>query len=157
MEGFRAQRIEGARGHTANYLFFIVYLLAGPLYSDSLGQALTGRVSLWHYCLENQGVTLFGQFFVPTKSIGTNGWTFYYTTLDCAYASGLLVLGLCFSAFFCSCVYRRVKKNDPQLASELPLILVMLLFGFTEVHVFSIVICAPLLLLSGGILPPEHS
>lgn len=137
--------------------FFIVYLLAGPLYSDSLGQALTGRVSLWHYCLENQGVTLFGQFFVPTKSIGTNGWTFYYTTLDCAYASGLLVLGLCFSAFFCSCVYRRVKKNDPQLASELPLILVMLLFGFTEVHVFSIVICAPLLLLSGGILPPEHS
>ena len=112
---------------------------------------------IWLIVSDANSVTFFGQFFVPTKSICANGWTFYYTTLDCAYASGLLVLGLCFSAFFCSCVYRRVKKNDSQLASELPLILVMLLFGFTEVHVFSIVICAPLLLLSGGILPPEHS
>lgn len=134
-------------------LFGLVYLIAGPLYSGSLGQSLTGRVSLWHHCLENQGLTLFGQPFAVAKSVGMNGWIYYYTTLDCAYADGLFVLGLCFSAFFCWCVYSRVKKNDSSLASELPLILTMLIFGITEVHVFSPVVCVSLLLLSGGILP----
>lgn len=138
-------------------LFCSVYLIAGPLYSDSLGRLLTGRVSLWHYCLENQGLTLFGQHFSATQVIGANGWTYYYTTLDCAYASGLLVLGLCFSAFFCWCVYSRVKKGDSQLVSELPLILAMLVFGVTEVHIFSPVVCVSLLLLSGGVLPPGES
>lgn len=136
-------------------LFVLVYLIAGPLYNDSLGQSLTGRVSLWHYCLVNQGLTLFGQHFVASQSIGANGWAYYYTTLDCAYASGLFVLGLCFSGFFCWCVCSRVKNNDSQLASELPLILAMLIFGITEVHIFSPVICVSLLLLAGGILPPK--
>lgn len=134
-------------------LFGLVFLAAGPLYSSSLGALLTGRVSLWHYCLANQGVTLFGQRFVATQVVDSNGWTYWYTTLDCAYASGLFVLGLCFSAFFCWCVYSRVRNGGPHLSIELPLILAMLMFGVTEVHVFSPVICAPLLLLSGGILP----
>lgn len=47
-------------------------------------------------------------------------------------------------------------RKDGLLASELPLILAMLVFGITEVHIFSPVICGALLLLSKGILPPSE-
>lgn len=137
-------------------LFGLVFLVAGPLYNDSLGQMLTGRVSLWHYCLINQGMTLFGQQFTATQSIGSDGWVYYYTTLDSAYASGLFVFGLCFSAFFCWCITALIKKDEPDLPVKLPLILTMLAFGITEMHIFSPVICAPLLLLSGGLLPAQR-
>ena len=138
-------------------LFGSVFLVAGPFYNDSLGNLLTGRVSLWHYCLLNQGVTLLGQQFMATQSIGFNGWVYYYTTLDCAYASGLFVLGLCFSTFFCWCIVALIKRDGPDLPVKLPLVLVMLVFGVTEVHIFSPVICAPLLLLGGGLLPVQRA
>lgn len=138
-------------------LFGLVFLVAGPLYNDSLGQLLTGRVSLWHYCLINQGMTLFGQQFTVTQSIGSDGWVYYYTTLDSAYASGLFVFGICFSAFFCWCIAALVKKDESDLPAKLPLVLTMLAFGITEMHVFSPVICAPLLLLSGGLLPAQRA
>ncbi len=137
-------------------LFGLVYVIAGPLYRDSLGRFLTGRVSLWHYCLENQGLTMFGQHFAVSRFTDVNGFTYYYETLDCAYASGLLVFGLCFSAFFCWCVYSCVMRKDGLHASELPLILAMLVFGITEVHIFSPVVCVALLLLSKGILPSSE-
>lgn len=137
-------------------LFGLVYVIAGPLYRDFLGRFLTGRVSLWHYCLENQGLTMFGQHFVVSRFTDVNGFTYYYETLDCAYASGLLVFGLCFSAFFCWCVYSCVMRKDGLHASELPLILAMLVFGITEVHIFNPVVCGALLLLSKGILPSSE-
>ncbi len=137
-------------------LFGLVYVIAGPLYRDSLGRFLTGRVSLWHYCLENQGLTMFGQHFAVSRFTDVNGFTYYYETLDCAYASGLLVFGLCFSAFFCWCVYSCVMRKDGLHASELPLILAMLVFGITEVHIFSPVVCVALFLLSKGILPSSE-
>lgn len=136
--------------------FGLVYVVAGPLYRDSFGRFLTGRVSLWHYCLENQGLTLFGQHFAVSRFTDVNGFTYYYETLDCAYASGLLVFGLCFSAFFCWCVYSCVMRKDGLFASELPLILAMLVFGITEVHIFSPVVCGALLLLSKGIPPSSE-
>lgn len=136
--------------------FGLVYVVAGPLYRDSFGRFLTGRVSLWHYCLENQGLTMFGQHFAVSRFTDVNGFTYYYETLDCAYASGLLVFGLCFSAFFCWCVYSCVMRKDGLFASELPLILAMLVFGITEVHIFSPVVCGALLLLSKGIPPSSE-
>lgn len=137
-------------------LFALVYVVAGPLYSDSLGSLFTGRISLWHYCLENQGLTLFGQRFVATQVTDETGYVYFFNTLDSAYAAGLLMFGLCFSAFFCWCVHSCMKRKDSSLASELPLTLAMLAFGFTEVHMFDPVICVALLFLSKGILPPPE-
>lgn len=139
------------------FIFLGVLLVSGPLYTTSLGELFTGRVTLWYRCFLNQGVSLFGQPFEATAYTTLAGWTYYYTTLDCAYASGLFVLGLAFSAFFCWCIYTRVKRADASLSAELPLIIVMLIFGITEVHVFNVVICAPLLLISGGVLPQKRS
>lgn len=133
--------------------FLAVFLVSGPLYSDFMSDLFTGRISLWHQCFLNQGITFFGQPFQSTSYTNSMGWTYYYTTLDSAYALGLFVLGLIFSIFFCWSIFALIKRADSSLGMKLPLIIVMLLFGFTEAHVFNIVVCAPLLLLAEGILP----
>ncbi|MDN0064729.1 hypothetical protein [Collinsella ihumii] len=136
-------------------LFVLVYLISGPLYRDSLGSLLTGRVSLWHNCFVTQGITILGQQFEPSRIVSSTGWVSYFGTLDCVYASGLYVFGLVFSGFFCWCVFARTRREDSRLGIELPLILVLLLFGVTEVHALNPVLCVPLLFLAGGILPKE--
>lgn len=153
---FDCGRVRRLVGVLPIVLFALVYVVAGPLYNDSLGSLFTGRVRLWHYCLENQGLTLFGQRFVATQVTDETGNFYYFNTLDSAYAAGLLMFGLCFSAFFCWCVHSCMKRKDSSLASELPLTLAMLVFGFTEVHMFNPVICVALLFLSKGILPPPE-
>lgn len=132
--------------------FVAVLLVAGPLYSDSLGGLLTGRLSLWHACLENQGVTLLGQEFQSSTSVGSNGWVYYYTTLDCAYAQGLFVLGIAFSLWFSWAVWKCATCEELEPGRVLPALLVMFLFGITEVHVFTFAICYVILLLGKPIL-----
>lgn len=147
---------DGRRVRVPVAAFFVLCLLtvlavSGPLYSETLGSLLTGRVSLWHYCYINQGVTVFGQRFEETRYTDSTGWTYYYTTLDSAYASCLFTLGLAFTAFILWCLWTRLGNADDDLAREMPLILVMLVFGITEVHVFNIAMCVSLLCLSGGL------
>lgn len=132
--------------------FAIVLLVSGPLYSDSLSGLLTGRVSLWHACFENQGLSLLGQEFLPSTSVGSDGWVYYYTTLDCAYAQGLYVLGIAFSLWFAWAVWRCATSESVEPGRALPALLIMLLFGITEVHIFTFAICYVILLLGKPIL-----
>lgn len=137
-------------------LFGAVLIISGPLYSDVLGNLLTGRVSLWHNCLTAQGVTILGQPFEPSRVVSDTGWVYYFETLDCMYASGLFVFGLVFSGFICWCVFSRIRHGGSRLDIELPLITTLLLFGVTEVHALNPALCMPLLFLAGGILPGKN-
>ena len=121
--------------------FLIVYLVSGPLYTSSLGGLLTGRISLWHACYVNQGLSLFGNKFIESTSIGFNGWTYYYTTLDCAYASGLFVLGIAFSLWFVWAVWKCARWRGYDSGRVLPALIIMLVLGFSEVHIFTFAIC----------------
>lgn len=132
--------------------FVAVFLVSGPLYNDSMSGMFTGRVSLWHACFVNQGVSLLGQEFVPSTSVDANGWVNYYTTLDSTYASGLYVLGVAFSLWFSWVVWKCATCEGYEPGRVLPALLTMLLFGITEVHVFSFSICYVLLLLGKPIL-----
>ena len=132
--------------------FAAILLVSGLLYRDSLGSLLTGRVALWHACFANQGVSLFGQVFVPSTSVGPNGWVYYYSTLDCAYAQGLYVLGVAFSLWFSWAVWKCAICETCDSGRVLPALLVMILFGITEVHIFTFSICYVLLLLGKPLL-----
>lgn len=127
-------------------LTLLTYGLAGPLYSDSIASWFTSRIALWHACLLTQGITLLGQRFIPTQSV--TGW---YTTLDNFYATSLFVFGIVFLAFFIWLFLRRLRHHTSVMAWEAPALLAMLVFGFTEVHIVSPVICFPLLLLGDGL------
>lgn len=130
-------------------MFIAVYLISGILYSDRIGQLLTGRPSLWHACYENQGISLFGQEFQATYSVDANGWIQYFTTLDCYYASGLYVLGLAVSLMSCYVFYKASKRYSMHgNGAAMAVLLVLVLFGLCEVHACDIFISGPLLLLA---------
>lgn len=130
-------------------LFVLVFLVAGPLYVPQMGDLLTGRVVLWHQCYINQGLTLLGQPFSVSTSVTSTGYTYYYTTLDDAYAMGMYVYGLAFCAWFCWIVFWVCRSENLSTMRFLPIIALMLLFGVTEVHMFNLPLCGPLLMLSG--------
>lgn len=131
-------------------LFALVFLVAGPLYVPQIGDLLTGRVVLWHQCYINQGLTLFGQPFSVSTSVTSTGYTYYYTTLDDAYAMGMYVYGLAFCAWFCWIVFRVCRSESLSGMRFLPIMVLALLFGVTEVHMLNPLLCGPLLMLSGA-------
>lgn len=146
----RNRIIRAALGILPVVLFALTYLLAGPLYNQDLGELFTGRPWLWHVCLDNQGLTIFGQKFEVASAIGTGGFTWDATTLDSFYANGLMVSGLLFSSLFCFAVFRHCKSNGPLLAAEMPFLVLALLFGFTEGHLVDICLGFPLILMLGS-------
>ncbi len=151
-DGSRMRKLVGLLPIAA---FAIVLLISGPFYRDSLGGLLTGRVSLWHACFENQGLSLLGQEFLPSTSVGSDGFVHYYTTLDCAYAQGLYVLGIAFSLWFAWAVWMCATGDSVEPGRALPALLIMLLFGITEVHIFTFAICYVILLLGKPILAKD--
>ena len=127
--------------------FALVILLSGPLYNASLGELFTGRVSLWHSCLQNQGFTIFGQPFESTTSINDIGWTLYYNTLDCAYADCLFVIGIAFSVWYCWAIWRCATSPEYDAKKLIPTLVILIVYGMTEVHVFTFAISYILLML----------
>ncbi len=146
------KRIRTLLGIAPAVLSVGVYVLAGPLFSQAIAGFLTGRVTLWHSCLENQGITVLGQVFQPTVAVGSNGWKYYYATLDSFYAASLLVYGMVFLFLFCLAIWLKMKQESDDLGKELPLLVVMIIFGIVEVHVLSIAICFPILFLSDVVM-----
>lgn len=139
-----------ALGFTPIILFVITYLVAGPLYNPDLGDLFTGRPWLWHVCLENQGLTFLGQHFEVASAIGAGGFTWDATTLDSFYANGLMVSGVLFSTLFCLVVLRHFYLNGTSIESEIPFLILALLFGFTEGHLIDICLGFPLILMVGS-------
>ena len=137
--------------------FIAVWLIAGPFYTSFLGDMFTGRVSLWHACLENQGITLFGQPFQATSHIGPNDWLYYFATLDSAYADGLFVLGLFFCLFYCWAFWRCAKFSGIDSDRILPVLFAVSMLGVTEVHIFSVVVCFAPLLMGESLLKPKET
>lgn len=130
-------------------LFTATFLLAGPFYSLSVAPLFTGRVWLWHTTLVNSGITVFGQAFVPTSAMSVYGnWESVATTLDGFYASGLLTVGLVVSGLFCWSVFRTAVYAADDETSCLPLLVVLLFHGFTEVGVLTVAIAFPVIFLS---------
>ncbi|MBR3258925.1 MAG: hypothetical protein IKF96_08060 [Eggerthellaceae bacterium] len=140
----------------APLLFIGIYLVSGPLYSDGIGSALNGRVWLWHACYQNQGLTLFGQHFVPATAVTVHGWNGVATTLDSFYANGLFVFGIAFSLLFCWAVARAFLKWDDGMGRAIPFLLVILAFGITEGHILNLVVCPLALLLGASVLPERE-
>lgn len=128
-------------------LFVVTYLLAGPIYTPERGGWFTGRVWLWHVCLQNQGPTLLGQAFQPSTAVTLNGWLGTASTLDSFYADCIFEYGLLFSCLFCYLVWKSFSIETDYMHNAAPLIVVMLLFGFCEGHVLNIVICPALYLM----------
>lgn len=135
-------------------LFAATFLLAGPLYSSAMESSFTGRVFLWHACFESQGVTVLGQPLGVSTAALANGWIGYARTLDSLYAEGLFVHGLPFCALYCWVFWRRLGQEGDGTRTEAltPVLLTVLLFGFTEVHMLDVFLCFPLVLLSEGML-----
>lgn len=133
-------------------LFILTLLVSGPLYSSTLGDLLTGRVWLWHVCFDNQGVSFFGQPFRSVSAVTLYGYTGTASTLDSFYASSLFVFGLLFCAVFCSFYWSCLMSLKSTLAPEYCILLVMLLFGITEVHVLNLVASPGMLLLGEGLI-----
>lgn len=130
-------------------LIAMVYFLAGPLYSSAVAPMFTGRVWLWHTILVDSGVTLLGREFVPVTAVSYLGsWKAVAYTLDSFYASCLLVMGIVASALFCWAVFRSVRAACGGEIAFLPLIVVLLLHGFTEVGVLTVAISFPIIFLS---------
>lgn len=134
-------------------MFAIVYLVSGPLYRDSIGLALSTRVWLWHSCYANQGITFLGQRFQQAYTLTVEGWYGSATTLDNFYAFGLYVAGIIWSLLFCLVIYRATQFEDGQASAALPIIILSLAFGLTEVHVLDFVCTPSLLVLSPVVLP----
>lgn len=128
-------------------MFLLTFSLAGPLYNSTVGELFTGRPWLWHACLENQGLTLFGHKFQVARSVGYDGFTWNAITLDSFYANGLMVSGILFSSLFCVVFFIRCRRNDVTLEAAMPFLLLALLFGFTEGHLLDICFGFPLILL----------
>lgn len=136
-------------------LFVAVYLLAGPLYSESVAPLFTGRVWLWHTTLINSGITVLGKTFVPTTAISYRGWESVASTLDCFYASGLLTMGLIVVALFCWAVIRAVFSAKGDEIAFLPLLIVLFIHGFTESGVLTAAFSFPIVFLSIALKPKE--
>lgn len=130
-------------------LLLIVFLLSGPLFSNEIRELFSARIGLWHSCFVNQGVSFFGNQFIPTVGIEANGYLRLYATLDSFYASCLFVYGAPFSLAFFLFSYLAVRNSDdPSMA-----ILFLLFFaeGFTEGHLTNLIFGLPLLLMGIGV------
>lgn len=135
-------------------LLFLTYLLSGPLFSESIRDLFSSRIGLWHSCSLNQGVTLFGQRFLPSFTVEANGWLRYYSTLDSFYASCLFVYGVPFTAFFFVTATRSLRRAD-----EFSMTLLFFLFfaiGWSEGHLTNLAYCSPLLAMGAGVLNHPH-
>lgn len=111
-------------------LTIIVYLLAGPFYSSNIGSMFTNRIMLWHYCLLNQGISLFGQPFQISTSV-IDGYVNYYTTLDCFYAHSILVIGISYTIFLYVAFMLSAKRIINNNLDIVPLI-ILYIVAFTE-------------------------
>lgn len=146
--------VRGAIAVLPVILFLATYLLMGPLYSSEMASLFTGRVWLWHTAMVNLGITVLGRAFVPTTAMSFYGdWDAAASTLDSFYASGLLTMGLAVSALFSWAVFRSVRMARGHEAAFLPLIVVILLHGFTEGGVLAVAIAFPIVFLSSAIRP----
>lgn len=133
-------------------LFALTFLLSGPLYSNEIGDLLTGRVWLWHVCFDNQGISLFGQPFQAIYAMTLYGYMGTAGTLDSFYASSLFVFGLLFCTIFCSFYWSCLMSLKSPLAPEHCILFLMLLFGVTEVHMLNLVVSPGILLLGQGLI-----
>ena len=86
---------------------------------------------------------------MPTSALSIYGnWNATAQTLDSFYASGLLTTGLVVSALFCWAVFRAVKFAKGDDRAFLPLLVVVLLHGFTETGVTAAAVTFPLVFLA---------
>lgn len=125
----------------------ITFYLSGPGFSPSRASLFTGRVALWNSCYFNQGITVFGQQFEQVQTL-----TGIFATLDSFYATCLYVYGLSFLAIFVGLLILRFKRWQYSYAWDTPIMLGLLVFGFTEVHILNPAISFPLLLLGDALL-----
>ncbi len=133
-------------------LFIAVFLVSGSLFSESISGFLTGRVTLWYGATANQGMTLFGQPLEEARVVLGNMYI-HVTTLDSFYAEGLIVYGLFFSVLFCWLYWRRIRYMDSGFSAEISVLIMLVLFGITEVHITTLSISFPaLIMLSRGIV-----
>lgn len=130
-------------------LLLVVYLLSGPLFSDSIRDLFSARIGLWHSCYINQGISFFGSRFVPTISVEANWFLRLYTTLDSFYASCLFVYGIPFSLSFLLFNYLAARSGDD--ANIAILFLLFFAEGFTEGHLTNLIFGLPILLMGGGV------
>lgn len=130
-------------------LFCVTFLFMAPLYSVEVAGLFTGRVWLWHTTFVSSGITVFGHMFEPSTAMSFYGdWIAVANTLDSFYAVGLLTLGLVVCVLFCWAVFRSVLLARGDEVAFLPLIIVLLLHGFTESGVLAVAISFPLIFLS---------
>lgn len=156
-EFYNRKIVRGSIAILPAVLFLATYLLMGPLYSSTVASLFTGRVWLWHTTMINLGVTVLGKAFTPTAAMSIHGsWDATASTLDSFYASGLLTIGLIVSALFCWAVFRSVRTAQGDEAAFLPLIIVLLLHGFTESGVLVAAISFPLIFLSASLIPRKR-
>ena len=146
---FNRKVVRGAIALLPPVLYGLVYFLAGPLYSSDIASLFTGRVWLWHTTLVNSGITVFGKEFEATSGVSIyGGWSATAHTLDSFYAVGLMTTGLIVSALFCWAVMRAVRFAKGPDAAFLPLLVVLLVHGFTEDGILAVAISFPMVFLA---------
>lgn len=146
---FNRKAVRGVIAMLPLVLYGLVYLLAGPLYSFDTAPLFTGRVWLWHTTLVNSGITVFGKEFEATSGASMyGGWSATAHTLDSFYAVGLMTTGLIVSALFCWAVIRAIRFSKGSDDAFLPLLVVLLVHGFTEDGILAVAISFPMIFLS---------
>lgn len=134
--------------------YLLSFFFSTVLYDEKLNQVLTGRLALWRHAFEVYGIKLFGNPFSAMKEKNQQGYVLYFTTIDSFYVQSICIFGIVFCLFFLYLYFNTVSLHPHD--GSLPLLLVISLFGFSEVHVLNIFICFPILILSKGLFKPDQ-
>lgn len=127
----------------------------GPNFSQAASDFLTGRPALWWAQWNYAGLTVFGHH--AFEGVLLIRGTFHdIHTVDGMYASFLFNLGVAGFAWLLVLAWRAFKLKegiDPIFAAAL---IAIFIFAFTEWHAVNAAVCAPLILLSRGMVPIER-
>lgn len=137
-------------------LVFFSYILMAQGDNSSLYSFfqtfITGRPGYWNLQYETVGVTFFGQKSLVGTVSDSSGWIHTSVTIDNAYVSMMVQLGVwalfVFAFVYIVALVRAEKKND---LTALVLLATCTIVGFTEIHLLSVAVCAPILLISSSI------
>ncbi|WP_147334503.1 MULTISPECIES: hypothetical protein [unclassified Collinsella] len=127
----------------------------GPNFSQAASDFLTGRPALWWAQWNYAGLTVFGHHAFEGVLL-IRGSFHDIHTVDGMYASFLFNMGVAGFAWLLVLAWRAFKLKegiDPIFAAAL---IAIFIFAFTEWHAVNAAVCAPLILLSRGMVPIER-
>lgn len=126
-------------------LFSYKLLLGGNIPIRLIDDALTGRITLGAYALQNDGLSLIGQKISFGKMTWTPEWQLNYFTLDCTYTSLWVNIGWIWIIILMVCFYMLAKRNEIKVSL---FIIMWALYAISEVHGLDAYLCFPILMVT---------